>query len=64
MLWSPPRVTSLGFPAEIDWLDFRGLGTGRVPSSRKASYIWRSARPLSLGEIGISPQSRMLAQDL
>lgn len=37
---------------------------GRDPSSRNASYIWRSATPLSKGMIGMSPQSFMVAQAL
>lgn len=34
------------------------------PSSLKASLIWRRARALSKGVMGMSPQSIIVAQDL
>lgn len=40
----------------------RGDTVARLPSSVKASVIWRSATALSTGTTGMSPQSRMVAQ--
>ena len=42
-------------------LDERG-GSGLLPSSVKAAVIWETARALSMGEMGMSPQSTILAQ--
>ncbi len=54
-LWSPPNVISLGFGTS-------GETARRWPSSVKAAVICARATALSMGVMGMSPQSMILAQ--
>ena len=59
MLWSPPKVISLG------WMWDGGEpweGGRRERSSRKADSICVRAKALEKGVMGMSPQSRIVAQ--
>lgn len=54
-LWSPPSVKSLGLSTTPDIVF-------RLPSCVRACVIWSCAMLLSIGVMGISPQSTTLAQ--